>query len=288
MVIPLRDENPTRRTPIVTIVLIAVNLVVFFALQLPKESKPSDYIGGLTEEDEFNYEYAAIPCELREAHPLNAGQLVSQQCDTSTLNIGGRSQQEVFPDKNIWLAVLFSMFMHGSVLHVLGNMLFLWIFGNNVEDRLGPVWFLLFYLMMGIAAAGAHVAFNADSVAPLIGAVRRNRRRHGCVHRLVPARARPQPGPDLVLLRLHRTACRRGTRHLVRHAVLHEPERRHRLDRVRRWFHRRRGRGIRLTERAAADAARAAPAAAGRGRRDTNRNDDDWGGGFRGGYPGRQ
>jgi membrane associated rhomboid family serine protease len=170
MVIPIRDENPTRRTPIVTIVLIAVNLLVFFVIQLPKDS-PSDYIGGITEADEFNYEYAAIPCELHERHPLTAGELVTQQCDVpAAIAADPEARQEVFPDKNIWLAVLFSMFMHGSILHVLGNMLFLWVFGNNVEDRFGPVWFLCFYLAMGVAATLTHVAFNTSSVAPLIGA----------------------------------------------------------------------------------------------------------------------
>jgi membrane associated rhomboid family serine protease len=288
MVIPLRDENPTRRTAIVTIVLIAVNLVVFFALQLPKESKPSDYIGGLTEADEFNYEYAAIPCELREAHPLSAGQLVSQQCDASTLNIGGRSQQEVFPGKNIWLAVLFSMFMHGSVLHVLGNMLFLWIFGNNVEDRLGPVWFLLFYLAMGVAAAVAHVAFNAESVAPLIGA-------SGAIAGVMGAYI--VWFPHARVLSLVPILFFFGFIELPAAVVLGI------------WFvmqfFTNPNEGIAWLAHVGGFAAGAAVAFALRnvlpptplgprqpppawGRRYTNRNDDDWGGGFRGGYPGRQ
>jgi membrane associated rhomboid family serine protease len=76
----------------------------------------------------------------------------------------------VFPNKNIWLAVLFAMFMHGSILHVLGNMLFLWIFGNNVEDRFGSIWYLVFYLAMGVVATATHVAFNASSTVPTIGA----------------------------------------------------------------------------------------------------------------------
>ena len=76
----------------------------------------------------------------------------------------------MFPDKNVYLAILFSLFMHGSILHVLGNMLFLWIFGNNVEDRLGPIWFLCFYLFVGIVATATHVAFNTGSTVPTIGA----------------------------------------------------------------------------------------------------------------------
>ena len=83
---------------------------------------------------------------------------------------GAWARREVFPDKNVYLAILFSMFLHGSILHVLGNMLFLWIFGNNVEDRLGPIAFLLFYLLAGVVATAAHVAFNAGSTVPTIGA----------------------------------------------------------------------------------------------------------------------
>jgi membrane associated rhomboid family serine protease len=168
MVIPIRDENPTRRFPVVTLALIAVNLVVFFTIQLPRTSDESDLVRGFTEHDELTYEYAAIPCELSEGRPLDVAQFVTQQCDIE--GGGAAGEREVFPDKNVYLAVLFSMFMHGSVLHVLGNMLFLWIFGNNVEDRLGPIGFLAFYLVTGVAATLAHVLFNVQSTVPLVGA----------------------------------------------------------------------------------------------------------------------
>jgi membrane associated rhomboid family serine protease len=68
------------------------------------------------------------------------------------------------------LSLLFSLFMHGSWLHLLGNMLFLWIFGNNIEDRLGRIKFILFYLLCGIGASLAHVLFNLNSLTPVIGA----------------------------------------------------------------------------------------------------------------------
>ena len=77
---------------------------------------------------------------------------------------------EAFPDKNVFLAVVVSMFLHGSWLHVLGNMLFLWVFGNNIEDRLGPVGYAVFYLASGVAAAAAHIATQADSTVPVVGA----------------------------------------------------------------------------------------------------------------------
>jgi membrane associated rhomboid family serine protease len=171
MVIPLRDENPTRRFPVVTLVLVAINLVVFFVIQLPKESTPSNIIQGVSEADELSFRYAAIPCELMHEHPLTVAEFVTQQCEPAGAATAGQAaNREVFPAKNVWLAVLFSMFMHGSILHVLGNMLFLWIFGNNVEDRLGPVWYLLFYVAMGVVATATHVVFNVNSTVPLIGA----------------------------------------------------------------------------------------------------------------------
>ena len=74
------------------------------------------------------------------------------------------------PDKNVYLAIIVSMFLHANLLHLFGNMLFLWIFGNNVEDHLGPIGYTLFYFAAGIVATLAFVAFNASSVSPLVGA----------------------------------------------------------------------------------------------------------------------
>jgi membrane associated rhomboid family serine protease len=156
MVLPLRDDNPTRRMPIVTITLIIVNVFVYFALQLPKDDVAST---------EFTYSHAAIPCELNDGHPLSVAQLQRDSCDVPRAD-----GLELFPDKNVYLALLWSMFMHGGLWHLLGNMLFLWIFGNNVEDRLGPVLYLLFYLAAGLVAALAHTVLNLDSVVPVVGA----------------------------------------------------------------------------------------------------------------------
>jgi membrane associated rhomboid family serine protease len=161
MVIPIRDENPTQRFPFVTIALIVVNVFVYFAIQMPKDDTG--------EGQAFIYEYAAIPCELDTGHPLTVEQIRTDDCDPVGAGQVDASP-EVFPDKNVWLAVLFSMFMHGSILHVLGNMLFLWIFGNNVEDRLGPVGYVVVYLVTGLAAAAAHIALNLGSVIPVVGA----------------------------------------------------------------------------------------------------------------------
>jgi membrane associated rhomboid family serine protease len=155
MVIPLRDDNPTTRFAIVTVLLIAINVIVYFVVQ------PH---GGV-DEARFTYERAAIPCELRQNHPLTVAENQSGDCDPGT-----SASPEFFPRKNVWLAVLTSMFLHGSLLHLAGNMLFLWIFGNNVEDHLGPVLFVVFYAVVGVAAMGAHFLADPGSTIPVIGA----------------------------------------------------------------------------------------------------------------------
>jgi membrane associated rhomboid family serine protease len=75
-----------------------------------------------------------------------------------------------FPQKSVWQSVLVSMFLHGSLLHLGGNLLFLWILGNNIEDHLGPIRYTLFYVLGGIVATLAHVVLNLDSTIPMIGA----------------------------------------------------------------------------------------------------------------------
>jgi membrane associated rhomboid family serine protease len=157
MVIPLRDDNPTTRFAFVTLLLIAVNVFVYFVVQ------PH---GGV-DEAKFTLERAAIPCELRQREPLSVEEYQTRECDANTL---GGPDQEFFPQKNVWLAVFTSMFLHGSILHLAGNMLFLWIFGNNVEDHLGHIGFTLFYFVVGVAAMGAHYLADTGSTQPVIGA----------------------------------------------------------------------------------------------------------------------
>jgi membrane associated rhomboid family serine protease len=156
MVIPLRDDNPTTRFAFVTILLIAANVFVYFAVQ------PH---GGV-DEARFTLERAAIPCELRQRDPLTIEEIQTRECGADRFE----SQPEFFPDKNVWLAVFTSMFLHGSILHLAGNMLFLWIFGNNVEDHLGPVLYVIFYGIVGVAAMGAHFLADPGSTIPVIGA----------------------------------------------------------------------------------------------------------------------
>ncbi|HEY5170814.1 MAG TPA: rhomboid family intramembrane serine protease [Acidimicrobiia bacterium] len=163
--IPIRDDNPTARRAIVTILLIAVNIAIYFGVQYPKH-------GDANAEALFDYRWAGVPCEVRTGKPLV---LVPDGTVTSPTACavpasGIAEPQRAFPNKNVWLAVAFSMFLHGSILHVLGNMLFLWIFANNVEDRLGRFWFLVLYLVGGAVASAVHILGNLDSTTPFLGA----------------------------------------------------------------------------------------------------------------------
>jgi membrane associated rhomboid family serine protease len=137
--IQLRDANPTRRTPVVTLGLIVACFVVFgweLGLQATSEASLNAFVT----------EWGVVPAELLAA--WSTGQIASQE--TATL--------------------VTSQFLHGGWLHLIGNMLYLWIFGNNIEDRLGRGFFLLFYLGGGVIAGLTQVAVDPDSTVPLIGA----------------------------------------------------------------------------------------------------------------------
>ncbi|MCU1426361.1 MAG: putative rane protein [Actinomycetia bacterium] len=168
MVLPLRDDNPTSRTAVVTIALIAINIFVYFVVQ------PHN---GTDAAQSYLYAHAAIPCELSTRQPVTAADVATGRCDINQsviVNTPTGPQQvpgtPLFPHKNVYLAILISMFLHGSILHVLGNMLFLWVFGNNVEDRLGPFFYLIFYLGTGVIAGLSFILLNLHSVTPIVGA----------------------------------------------------------------------------------------------------------------------
>lgn len=134
--IPLGDENPTRSFPVVTVALIVANVLVFLYDKLIGFGAPEALI-----------DYAMIPC-----------------------TISGQCEYQVPPISPHWLTIFTSMFLHAGILHLGGNMLYLWIFGNNVEDALGHFQFLIWYLLWGVAAALSHVVINADSQIPTVGA----------------------------------------------------------------------------------------------------------------------
>jgi membrane associated rhomboid family serine protease len=163
MVIPLHDDNPTRRFPFVTVGIIAVCVFVYFVIQ---PHSGVDERLGTSRDTSFTLEYAAIPCELKQSEPITVGEVNRGQCSESLSS----DSPEIFPEKNVWLSVIFSMFLHGSILHLAGNMLFLWIFGNNVEEHFGYVGYVVFYFLAGIAAMGAHYLADPNSTQPVVGA----------------------------------------------------------------------------------------------------------------------
>jgi membrane associated rhomboid family serine protease len=160
-VLPLHDDNPTRRRAWVTLFLIVVNVGVYFLVQ-PGSTD-------ISATAKFSYEHAAVPCEITTGAPLSLPELDAavrgrELCERNT------ADPPVFPGKHILLAVLASMFFHGSLVHLGGNMLFLWIFGNNIEDRLGRVRYLVFYLAAGVVATLTHIGIQPHSTVPVIGA----------------------------------------------------------------------------------------------------------------------
>ncbi|MDX1711443.1 MAG: rhomboid family intramembrane serine protease [Rhodovibrionaceae bacterium] len=140
--IPIKDDNPTRITPYVTWTLLAINIGVF-ALQFSVQSS-----GGPQAAQEMIYSFGLVPAVL----------------------IGERQLPPEIAVLPAEATIFTSMFMHGGLLHLGGNMLYLWIFGNNIEDSMGHGRFIVFYLLCGIAAAFAQVAVNPGSTVPMVGA----------------------------------------------------------------------------------------------------------------------
>jgi membrane associated rhomboid family serine protease len=158
---------------VVTGALIIVNLVVFLLVQPRGGTELVDLPGGgraeIASDVRFTFEYAAIPCEITEERSLDVEEIAL------FLNFGIEGCEDtagfpLFPDKRVWLAGITSLFLHANLLHLGSNMLFLWIFGNNIEDHVGAVRHLLFYLTAGIVALIAHIALQPDSAVPVIGA----------------------------------------------------------------------------------------------------------------------
>jgi membrane associated rhomboid family serine protease len=140
-VIPLRDTNPTHRRPVVTIGLIVV-CIAAFAYEILVQSE------GARAFSRFIREYGLVPAEL-------------------SAQLGGDQADQLYRELS---TLVTSMFLHGDLAHIGFNLLFLWIFGNNIEDLLGHLGFLVFYLAGGIVAAAAQVIVDPGSTTPVIGA----------------------------------------------------------------------------------------------------------------------
>ncbi len=173
--IPIKDNIPTDRFPIVTAVIIAINVVVFLLFQGATFS--GDQVDSKTV-----VEYGAIPyrvthpgkeCDLARVQDASTGRVTEDVvCEGTTAYVEAKQLGVTENVKDApWIVTLFtSMFMHGGWLHIAFNMLFLWIFGNNVEDSMGRFRYTIFYLLGGLAAVLAQVGVSPDSMAPTVGA----------------------------------------------------------------------------------------------------------------------
>ncbi len=168
--LPLRDDNPTRRPPFITLAIIAANIAAFLLWQ------PT--FGTSNEQQTFFFCNALIPYEV--THQTNLADGGAEARRELQEQLPGESEAEAREDqqfldrqcgdKSWWQSIFVAMFLHGGWLHIGGNMLYLWIFGNNVEDKLGIVAYPLFYIVSGIAATAAQLVLSPDSIIPNLGA----------------------------------------------------------------------------------------------------------------------
>jgi len=172
--IPISDINHAKRVPFITMALIAACIAIYLFVQ-PTVPEPGTSSAERQLEDiEYTLGHAAIPCEITKGRHLTTDEVVrtytSDEPDATESCLTAPSGDDVAPEKNIYLAVLYSVFMHGGLFHLGFNMLFLWVFGNNIEDRFGVVRFTIFYLLAGIFSTAAHIVAQPTSTLPVVGA----------------------------------------------------------------------------------------------------------------------
>jgi len=188
--LPLKDNIPTARFPIVTVGLIVACVIVFiWQLNFPTNQRLEQ--AGFGSIDQSSLDYGAIPYRITHTNTGDCSvgavaEVAPNEFEAGVVCPGTRDFAEAVArsrehptsdlgpfqiDQKPWWVTLFtSMFMHGGILHIAGNMLFLWVFGNNIEDRLGRVKFLLFYLLAGLIAVYTQALIDPGSTAPTIGA----------------------------------------------------------------------------------------------------------------------
>jgi membrane associated rhomboid family serine protease len=164
MIMPIGDDNTGRTiVPFVNYALIAANILVFVLFQ------------GMGENEKFTYSFATVPREIVTGEDkVTADRQVTVPVTRQQITVPGLQPTPI----SVYITLLTSMFMHGGIMHLLGNMLFLWIFGDNLEDRLGHIRYLLFYLVTGIIASLTHVfttvalygAGSEQALVPALGA----------------------------------------------------------------------------------------------------------------------
>jgi membrane associated rhomboid family serine protease len=155
-VFPLKDNIPTENFPVVTVLLIVTNVLAYFFFQHGEitlgDPSNASYVHNL-------WDYAYIPRELTDGVQCQPVGSVGVSCTHEHTGLPA-----------LYITVFTSLFMHGGLLHLGGNMLFLWIFGNNVEDSMGPVKFIVFYVLGGLAADAGQIIVSTNSTVPSIGA----------------------------------------------------------------------------------------------------------------------
>ncbi|MDT4896525.1 MAG: hypothetical protein QOH25_1602 [Acidobacteriota bacterium] len=156
MIFPIGDDNSDRTSaPVINYLLIAINILVFVLLQ------------GATGENRFTASFATVPEEIRTGQDVKGAVPIKMGTQEGVINLGETPSP-------VYITLLTSMFMHGGWMHLLGNMLFLWIFGDNLENRMGRFRYLIFYLLTGLIASLAHVfstfAFGDNPYIPSLGA----------------------------------------------------------------------------------------------------------------------
>jgi membrane associated rhomboid family serine protease len=151
--IPISDENPTLHTPVMTWVILGLMFAAWFVVEGPLGS------GAAIRMAYAVCNYGMVPGELTGKAPVGYG-----------VPLGNDLACIIDREAMNWLTPVTSMFLHGGWMHLLGNALFFWVFGNNIEDSMGPGRFLVFYLLCGLIAAGTHVIMDPSSPIPTVGA----------------------------------------------------------------------------------------------------------------------
>ncbi|MBI4585601.1 MAG: rhomboid family intramembrane serine protease [Planctomycetes bacterium] len=158
---PLRDNIPSRTVPVVNYLMIGLCAGVFLIQFLEPERGSSRLVE----------RFGMIPARVFEPEkPIYVPEVVRERTWFGGVRLGARERRAAEPPLTPWLTLLTCIFLHGGWMHLLGNLWFLFIFGDNVEDRFGHLGYLIFYLGCGVAASAVHLFTNADSAVPTIGA----------------------------------------------------------------------------------------------------------------------